>query len=886
MRSLSRRLFPVPVLLAPLALLLAVLVAPAATPAPAVAPPGLTTVRYDGVAVQVPSGWPVYDLARDPRRCVRLDEHAVYLGTPGPDQQCPAHLVGRTEAVVVSPDHGPAASVSPSVAGEMTRELRSGRVRVTATFGSSPDVARHVAESATADPSSSAPPSVAPAAYARAAAAPRAATSTSSVFIGNGFDTCAAPSESAMQKWMTSSPYRAANIYIGGAERACGDGQLSATWVSHVRAMGWRLIPTYVGFQAPCNSFSHELSADPAVATTQGQQNADDAIARAQTFGLPAGSPIYFDMENYSRSATGCSAAVLAFLSGWTTELHAKGWQSGAYGSGGSLVTDLSAQWGTGYPEPDDLWFANWNNLDSAYGDQYVPDSQWTGHRRIHQWHGGKTESYGGVSINIDGDGVDGQVVGPAGGDCVTYPAEDYGPDGCDGAFSLTGPLQYWRLGSPYGERQSMRWTFGNGSSESNGATWAPQPLTAGVYDLSVWVPAQHSGATTHYTVTDTNGTHSVSISQSAAAGTWAALGEYSTGVTGTISAHVGDDTSTGSVVGVDAMKFHFVHAIDQQPPTGSITTPAPGSFARPGAPVTLAGSFSDDVYVTKVVFSVADRSGDWHVVGTDTHNGTGTFKVSWPESYAEGSVVSVRAEIHDTADHITTVTAADVLTIDATPPVAALMQPASLSATVARSQRLFWSGSDTASGVSSYDLRGWWSTWTGWKSHWHRVGPAGGFTGTAATFGGMRVGWQYCFSVRAHDRAGNISAWSAQRCVARALDDRALAAATGGWSRPRSSRFFASTYSSTYAYNAKLTMSSVSVSRIALLATVCSTCGAVRAYIGGHYVATINLHSSRWRTHVFALSRTFALRKGALILRVVTSHKLVRIDGIVLGRP
>ena len=883
-RLMTRRRPRAPLLSAPLALIFAFLVAPS-TPTGTPVSAGYKLVHFGGVSVQVPSAWPVYDLARDPQRCVRLDVHAVYLGSPHPGQQCPAHLVGRTEAVVLSPDSHPVAPGPSAVTGEVAREFTRRHVRVTATYGSAPGVARDVARSATTDSSAPYPASdVSPAAYTRAAA-PRTTASTSGVFIGNGFDTCSAPSESAMRAWITSSPYRAANIYIGGAERACGDGNLSATWVSHVRAMGWRLIPTYVGLQAPCNSFSHEVSTDPTVASTQGQQSADDAIARAQSFGLPTGSPVYFDMENYARTATGCSAAVLAFLSGWTKELHAKGWASGAYGSGSSLVTDLSARWGTGYSEPDDLWFANWNDLDSTYGDPYVPDTQWTGHRRVHQWHGGKTETYGGVSINIDTDGVDGQVVGSPGGDCVTYPAEDYGPDGCDAAFTLSGPLQYWRFGSPYGERQAMRWTHGNGSSESDGATWAPPHLTAGVYDLSAWVPAQHSGATAHYTVTDTNGTHSVLVNQSGAAGKWAPLGEFSTGVSGTITAHVGDDTAPSSVVGVDTMKFHFVHAMDQQPPSGRITAPASGSFARPGTAVTLAGAFSDDVYVTRVVFSVASTSGDWHVVGTDTHNGTGTFKVNWPESYAERTVVSVRAEIHDTAEHVTTVTAPNVLSIDATPPAAAMTQPAALTATRARSQRLSWTGSDTAAGVASYDLRGRWSTWTGWTSHWHRLGPAGGFTGTTATFGGMRPGWQYCFEVRAHDRAGNISRWSAQRCVARALDDRALKAVTSNWTRGGSSRFYDSTFSSTYAYNAKLTMSSVSASRIALLATVCATCGAVRAYIGGHYVATISLRNSHWHTHVFTLSREFTQVKGTLVLRTVTNHKLVRIDGIVLAR-
>ena len=41
-------------------------------------------------------GWPVYRLDRDPTQCVRYDQHAVYLGRPATNQQCPAHLIGRT----------------------------------------------------------------------------------------------------------------------------------------------------------------------------------------------------------------------------------------------------------------------------------------------------------------------------------------------------------------------------------------------------------------------------------------------------------------------------------------------------------------------------------------------------------------------------------------------------------------------------------------------------------------------------------------------------------------------------------------------------------------------------------------------------------------------
>jgi hypothetical protein len=64
---------------------------------------GFKAVQYGGLRFQVPDDWPVYDLSTDPTRCVRFDQHAVYLGHAGANQDCPAQLVGRTEAVQVEP---------------------------------------------------------------------------------------------------------------------------------------------------------------------------------------------------------------------------------------------------------------------------------------------------------------------------------------------------------------------------------------------------------------------------------------------------------------------------------------------------------------------------------------------------------------------------------------------------------------------------------------------------------------------------------------------------------------------------------------------------------------------------------------------------------------
>jgi hypothetical protein len=178
-------------------------------------------------------------------------------------------------------------------------------------------------------------------------------------------------------------------------------------------AAGWHLIPTYVGLQAPASSCGCAPIA-PARARAEGVAAADDAVAHAQSVGIGAGNPIYFDMEAYSRGG-GNTAAVLTFLAGWTSQLHADGYVSGVYSSGGSGIHDLAAAYGTGYLEPDDIWIADWNGLHTT-ADPYVPSADWPAHQRLHQYSGGQNVTYGGVTMNIDGDYLDGATAGNGGG--------------------------------------------------------------------------------------------------------------------------------------------------------------------------------------------------------------------------------------------------------------------------------------------------------------------------------------------------------------------------------------------------------------------------------------------------------------------------------------
>jgi hypothetical protein len=104
---------------------------------------------------------------------------------------------------------------------------------------------------------------------------------------------------------------------------------------------------------------------------------------------------------------------VLSFLDAWTERLHARGYVSGVYGSASSTISDLVSQYWLGFSEPDDVWIAHWDGLQTT-SDAYVPASYWSNHQRLRQYRGGHNEKWGSVTINIDNNYLDGAVVGSA----------------------------------------------------------------------------------------------------------------------------------------------------------------------------------------------------------------------------------------------------------------------------------------------------------------------------------------------------------------------------------------------------------------------------------------------------------------------------------------
>ena len=240
------------------------------------------------------------------------------------------------------------------------------------------------------------------------------------VYQGYGFDACTAPSLSALSAW-TVSPYRALGIYVGGVNRACGNGNLSASWVAGATGGGWSLLPLYVGLQAPCVGQAGLKKIAAALATVQGADAASDAVTRAAALGLQPGTPIYFDMEAYKTNDPLCSLVVEDFIAAWVTGLHASGYVAGVYGSAASTIRDVALL--PPGETVDAVWIANWNGKQSVFGDPYVADSLWANHQRLHQYRGGHLETYGGVTINIDSSIVDAPVAGPGGIGPATPPS-------------------------------------------------------------------------------------------------------------------------------------------------------------------------------------------------------------------------------------------------------------------------------------------------------------------------------------------------------------------------------------------------------------------------------------------------------------------------------
>jgi len=227
-------------------------------------------------------------------------------------------------------------------------------------------------------------------------------------YTGRAFDTCAAPSLSAMKAWK-GGLYGAAAVYVGGKNRGCSQPNLTASWVKSVSTVGWKLIPLYVGAQPPCQSGSNPEKLTASTAASLGAKDGADAVAKTSALGMKVGSPIYLDMEAYDITNKACNDAVLTYVRAFDKTLRAKTYRAGFYGFTSSSAkaianatdkTDL----------PGNLWYALWDKQNTTTADWPFGATQYTDHSRGHQYLVNSKESRNGYTITVDRDAWDGPV--------------------------------------------------------------------------------------------------------------------------------------------------------------------------------------------------------------------------------------------------------------------------------------------------------------------------------------------------------------------------------------------------------------------------------------------------------------------------------------------
>ncbi|MFI5636984.1 DUF1906 domain-containing protein [Streptomyces goshikiensis] len=409
------------------AALLAPAVPAAAVPAavPSAGPAAGPTVDYRGLRLTLPAGWRVVDLDRNPDACLRLDLPSLYLGHAGTQAECTGRAVRtRADTLHLEPlDDTPPRADIPTVAADDLRALpatradsnevryalrRSG-VMATLSYGAGPGVVRGLLAQLRTLPGPAPAAPATTAATARTAAVLAGSRGAQEAFTGQGFDTCTAPTQRAMDAWHGASPFGAVGVYIGGRARACAQPRLTANWVRRQIGAGWHLMPIWVGPQ-PWHNADTGLSTDPSEANEQGKEAAEGAAQAARSLGLAGGTLLYNDLENYTDRAT-WDAPVVAYLTAWTVRLHELGYRSGAYVAASSGVKALSVHHHQA-PEamPDVIWVAVWNGRASvADSDMGLPAGKglWAGRRRAHQFRGDHEATYGDVTLKIDRSQLD-----------------------------------------------------------------------------------------------------------------------------------------------------------------------------------------------------------------------------------------------------------------------------------------------------------------------------------------------------------------------------------------------------------------------------------------------------------------------------------------------
>jgi hypothetical protein len=156
--------------------------------------------------------------------------------------------------------------------------------------------------------------------------------------------------------------------------------------------------------------------------------------------------------------------------------------------------------------------------------------------------------------------------------------------------------------------------------------------------------------------------------------------------------------------------------------------------------------------------------------------------------------------------------------------------------------------------------------------------------------------GYTYCYSARAQDVEGRVSAWTSETCTTMPLDDRSLMN-RDAWTEGSGSAWYSGTYLLSSRYHNRLLLTRVATRRIALIATTCPTCGSVKVYLGtlqeggahpdpAKLLKTIDLYSpTTVEQKLIGVAAFPTTRTGTLWIEISSSGKDVFIDGLAVRR-
>jgi len=223
-----------------------------------------------------------------------------------------------------------------------------------------------------------------------------------------GVDACGLHNNvSRAQAFWSGTPYWNFGLYLGGSAAGCPVS--GASFVTSIRNMGWKIMPIWVGPQAPCSSYSVRFSSNTATARQQGKNEAIAAYNRLIALGMTTlNTPVIYDLENFPTNNSACVAATKAFMQGWVEQMHLPPAQkAGVYGS--SCASGI-ANFASNANPPDFITGADWDGIKSVWNMACISTGVWTNHQRHKQYRGDHNETWNGVTVSVDNDCSDGPV--------------------------------------------------------------------------------------------------------------------------------------------------------------------------------------------------------------------------------------------------------------------------------------------------------------------------------------------------------------------------------------------------------------------------------------------------------------------------------------------